>query len=99
MATETRTSKGHGASERRPAVTLIEAVEVVVRLTERAVSKALGGLQVRLEVWRLKLDPSTTQWVAETRRSMADGSFEERVRNQPSPAEIVEQALKARREV
>lgn len=59
--------------------------------------RALDDLRARLAAWRLRLDPTTRRWVEEVRRSMADGSFEERCASQPTPAEIVARSSAAKR--
>jgi hypothetical protein len=98
MATPARTLNKHrGRSSHRPSLTFVEAVGLGVQASRRVGSRLLDDLQARIEAWRLRLDPTTQQWVEESRRSMADGGFEERVRKQPTPAELVEQAKQARR--
>jgi hypothetical protein len=59
-------------------------------------ARLLNRIELRLEVWRLRMDPATKRWIEETHKDMADGAFMERVKNQPTPREAVDQILKER---
>lgn len=77
-------------------VVVLEAVEAVVLAVREVGSRAFDAFQLRLEQARLNADPHTAAWVAGARRSIADGSFEERVRSQPAPHDLAERLKKAR---
>lgn len=100
MATPIRLS-GTERDEREPrsaTLAFIETLEVVIAAGREVGANALDQLQARVEAWRARLDPATQRWVEQARKSLVDGSFEERVREQPSPAELVEQVKRARKQ-
>jgi hypothetical protein len=72
---------------------MVSAVELAAR---RRLGVLLNRLELELEALRLRLDPATRQFIAETHQDMADGTFVQDVKAQPTAREIVEQELARR---
>ena len=75
---------------------LLATLQDALRQARRFADRALDALDLRLEAMRLRADPETAKWITESHRAIADGSFDARVRDQPSPTELAAD-LKARR--
>ncbi len=88
--------KEHTRPSQRPAIALIESLQLTLRAVRGIGGRAFDLLQTHLEALRLALDPSTRRWVDDAHRSLADGSFKQRVEHQPSPRELAEQLKRER---
>jgi len=86
----------HTRPSQRPAVTVIESLQLTLKAVRGVGDRGFDFLQTRLEALRLALDPSTRRWLDDAHRSLADGSFQERVESQPAPAELAEQLKQER---
>jgi CRISPR/Cas system-associated protein Csm6 len=48
-------------------------------------------LQLRARAWRLALDPQTRTWLAETKRSVADGSAKQAAASEEDVQRMIEE--------
>jgi hypothetical protein len=78
------------------AVALLKSAEAGIAVTRDVGMRLLNHAQLSLEALRLRLDPATTEWVADAKRSIADGSFAERVSAQPAPSVLAAELKQAR---
>ena len=83
------------AKPRPLALAFIELAEALVAQVAETVSGLADLLLGRLEIWRLRIDPSTQRWLDVTHKAVADGSVQERIRRQPAPQALADELKQA----